>query len=64
MYVIPGYRNVSAVLSGFIYGLAYYNRFPRLKDNDKHRAATEKKGFANDDSVFLGKRKNNINIFG
>ena len=46
----PGFT-ISAMLSGFIYGLAYYNRFPRLKDNDKHRAATE-----NDDSVFLGKR--------
>lgn len=51
----PGFT-ISAMLSGFIYGLAYYNRFPRLKDNDKHRAVTEKKGFANDDSVFLGKR--------
>lgn len=51
----PGFT-ISAMLSGFIYGVAYYNRFPRLKDNDKHRAVTEKKGFANDDSVFLGKR--------
>ena len=51
----PGFT-ISAMLSGFIYGVAYYNRFPRLRDNDKHRAVTEKKGFANDDSVFLGKR--------
>ncbi len=52
----PGFT-ISAMLSGLIYGTAFYNRFPKRKENNL--TSEKEKGFLREVSVF-GKTKANI----